>query len=411
MAKARKDQRGRALHKGESQRKDGRYVYTYTDPFGKRHFVYAKDIVELRKKEDELKKAQLDGLDVYSAGNADLNFVFDRYIATKKELASSTYANYIYMYDRYVRDGFGKKKVSDIKYSDVVYFYEHLLNEHNIQVNTLDNIHTVLHPSFQLAVRDNIIRSNPSDGVMAIFKRRNRSVKTPRHALTAEQQKAFLEFVRENPVYYRWAPMLTVLFGTGGRIGEIIGLRWDDIDYDKNLISINHSVSYHQRRGEKIQCTYEVRLPKTDAGIRTIPLMNTVLEALQDEYAYQEEEGFNETEIDGMTGFIFKNRFGNIVSPSSVNTVIKGILAAYHIEEMEAAKKEKREPLMIPHFTCHCIRHTFCTRLCEKEMNVKTIQVIMGHKDIQTTLDIYADVTEATKQTAITKLANDLDVF
>ena len=56
-----------------------------------------------------------------------------------------------------------------------------------------------------------------------------------------------------------------------------------------------------------------------------------------------------------------------------------------------------------------CIRHTFCTRLCEKEMNVKTIQVIMGHKDIQTTLDIYADVTEATKQTAITKLANDLD--
>ena len=339
MAKARKDQRGRALHKGESQRKDGRYVYTYTDPFGKRHFVYAKDIVELRKKEDELKKAQLDGLDVYSAGNADLNFVFDRYIATKKELASSTYANYIYMYDRYVRDGFGKKKVSDIKYSDVVYFYEHLLNEHNIQVNTLDNIHTVLHPSFQLAVRDNIIRSNPSDGVMAIFKRRNRSAKTPRHALTAEQQKAFLEFVRENPVYYRWAPMLTVLFGTGGRIGEIIGLRWDDIDYDKNLISINHSVSYHQRRGEKIQCTYEVRLPKTDAGIRTIPLMNTVLEALQDEYAYQEDEGFNETEIDGMTGFIFKNRFGNIVSPSSVNNVIKGILAAYHIEEMEAAKK------------------------------------------------------------------------
>ena len=76
-------------------------------------FVYAKDIVELRKKEDELKKAQLDGLDVYSAGNADLNFVFDRYIATKKELASSTYANYIYMYDRYVRDGFGKKKVSE----------------------------------------------------------------------------------------------------------------------------------------------------------------------------------------------------------------------------------------------------------------------------------------------------------
>lgn len=75
-------------------------------------------------------------------------------------------------------------------------------------------------------------------------------------------------------------------------------------------------------------------------------------------------------------------------------------------------RQEKRNIFFVPYLTRpHCIRHTFCTRLCEKEMNVKTIQVIMGHKDIQTTLDIYADVTEATKQTAITKLANDLDVF
>lgn len=411
MAKARKDQRGRALRKGESQRKDGRYVYTYTNPFGKRHCVYAKDILELRDKENELMKNQLDGLDVYAAGNADLNFVYERYIATKKELASSTYANYKYMYDRYVRDDFGKKKISSIKYSDVVYFYEHLLNEHNIKVTTLDSIHCVLHPTFQLAVRDNIIRSNPSDGVMAIFKRRNRSAKTSRHALTVPQQKAFLKYVRENPVFYRWAPMLTVLFGTGGRIGEIIGLRWEDLDYEARTISINHSISYHTRSEKDFRCTYEVSLPKTDAGIRIIPLMDTVLEAFQDEYAYQEEEGFNEMEIDGMSGFIFRNRYGNIVSPTSVNNAIKRILAAYHEEEEKAAKKENREPLLIPHFTCHCIRHTFCTRLCEQEMNVKTIQTIMGHKDITTTLDIYADVTEETKKDAITKLANDLDVF
>lgn len=411
MAKARKDNRGRALMKGESQRKDGRYVYSYTDPFGKRKCVYAKDIVELRNKKNELIKSQLDGLDVYAHGNATLNFVFERYIATKKELASSTYANYIYTYDRYVRDGFGKKKISEIKYSDVVYFYEHVMNEYDLKVSSLDNIHTVLHPTFQLAVRDNIIRSNPTDGVMAIFKRRNRSEKTPRHALTVEQQKAFLQYVRENPVFYRWAPVLTLLFGTGCRIGEVIGLRWVDVDYDKKFISINHSVSYHKRIGDEVKCTYEVKAPKTEAGVRTIPLMNTVLEALQDEYAYQEDEGFNETEIDGMSGFIFKNRFGNILSPTSVNDAINSILKAYHKEELEEAKKEKREPLMIPHFTCHCIRHTFCTRLCEQELNIKTIQTIMGHQDIQTTLDIYADCTESTKQDAITKLANDLDVF
>ena len=86
MAKARKDHRGRALRKGEIQRKDKTYMYTYTDPYGKRRYIYANDLVELREKEKRLMKDQLDGLDVYAAGNADLNFVFDRYITTKTEL-------------------------------------------------------------------------------------------------------------------------------------------------------------------------------------------------------------------------------------------------------------------------------------------------------------------------------------
>ena len=104
MAKARKDHRGRALRKGEIQRKDKSYMYTYTDPYGKRRYIYANDLVELREKEKRLMKDQLDGLDVYAAGNADLNFVFDRYITTKTELRRTTYTNYTYMYDRFVRD-------------------------------------------------------------------------------------------------------------------------------------------------------------------------------------------------------------------------------------------------------------------------------------------------------------------
>ena len=103
MAKARKDNRGRALRKGESQRQsDLMYIYTYTDPFGKRKYTYSKDLVKLREKEQKLLKDQLDGLDVYAAGNANLNFVFDRYISTKTELRRTTYTNYMYMYDHYV---------------------------------------------------------------------------------------------------------------------------------------------------------------------------------------------------------------------------------------------------------------------------------------------------------------------
>ena len=86
MAIARKDSRGRALRKGEVQRKDGRYCYTYTDPLGRRKFVYAPDLVTLREKEKRLMKDQLDGLDLYAAGHATVNDTFDRYISTKYDL-------------------------------------------------------------------------------------------------------------------------------------------------------------------------------------------------------------------------------------------------------------------------------------------------------------------------------------
>ena len=409
---ARKDKKGRVLRRGEFQRaSDNRYVYEYTDPFGKRRCIYATDLMKLRQKEQQLMKDQLDGLDVYVAGKSDLNFVFERYMSTKSDLRSSTYTNYVYMYDRFVRETFGKKKIAEIKYSDVLYFYNYLIKEQGLQVNTLDNVHSLLHPTFQLAVRDNLIRTNPSDGVMAVIKKRNKKDGNIRHALTVGQQSAFIKFARENPVYCRWAPLFTVLLGTGGRIGEIIGLRWADLDFEGREISINHSISYGPRSDDDFRCSYSVSLPKTEAGIRIIPMMDAVFEAFQDEYEYQKEEGFNEMVIDGMSGFIFTNRFGNIHNPQGVNRAIKRVTEAYNAEEIIKANKEDREPLLVPHFSCHHMRHTFCTRLCEQISNVKVIQTIMGHKDIETTLGIYADVTEETKKDTMKKLANEVDVF
>ncbi len=123
------------------------------------------------KKKKKLKRNQLDGLNSYAEGNVDLNFVFDRYISTKTELRRTTYGNYMYLYNRYVREEFGKRKIGGIRYSDVLYFYFHLTQDRNLRVNTLQTIHSMLHPTFQLAVRDEIIRNNPSDGVMAEVKK------------------------------------------------------------------------------------------------------------------------------------------------------------------------------------------------------------------------------------------------
>ena len=112
-----------------------------------------------------------------------------------------------------------------------------------------------------------------------------------------------------------------------------------------------------------------------------------------------------------MTGSIFSNRFGNLHNPQAVNRAIKRIYESYNAEEVLNAKKEKRQPVIIPHFSCHHLRHTFCTRFCEKETNVKVIQAIMGHANIETTMDIYAEVTDMKKQEAIQNLSRNLDVF
>ena len=406
----RKDPRGRTLKSGEVYRKDGRYVYTYTNPLGQRKYIYANDLVSLRRKEQELLKAQLDGLDVYTAGNASINFVFDRYISLKQHLKDSTRSGYIYTYNHFVRKDFGKKKIADIKYSDVVQYYLYLLKDKNIALGTLDSIHCLLHPTFELAVRDDIIRKNPATGAMKEVNRKSGKNRGIRHTLTIEQQRAFMNYITNSPVYYHWWPLFTFLLGTGCRIGEAIALRWDDLDFENKMITINHSIANY-KSAEKNKCVSTLSTPKTEAGVRTIPMLDVVYDALKLEEEDQQENGFNETVIDGVSGFVFQNRFGNILNQQAVNSAIKRIVINYNNEEEITAAREKRNPLILPYFSCHILRHTFATRLCEQETNLKVIQSIMGHRNIETTMDIYAEATDKKKKESFENLSVKLDVF
>jgi len=142
-----------------------------------------------------------------------------------------------------------------------------------------------------------------------------------------------------------------------------------------------------------------------------IPMMESVYQAFQQEYRRQEEEGFSTAIVDGYTGFAFTNRFGSVHIPMTINRAIKRIYEAYNEEEIQTAKKEKRQPVLIPHFSCHHLRHTFCTRFCENESNLKVIQEIMGHSDITTTMNIYAEATENKKQVAIISLESKVEIM
>lgn len=122
------------------------------------------------------------------------------------------------------------------------------------------------------------------------------------------------------------------------------------------------------------------------------------------EYQFQQALGFCEEEIDGYSGFIFSTARGTLYQATAVNNAIRRATRVYNEQETERAKLEERDPVLLPKFSAHNLRHTFCTRLCENESNLKVIQDIMGHADIQTTMDIYAEATQEKKQEVMTKL-------
>lgn len=391
----RRDNKGRVLRTGETQRKDGRYMYRWTVD-GKEKSVYALSLSELREKEMQILNDIKDGIDGQKANQITLNDMFEKYMLGKTELKQSTQTNYMYMYKKYVYDTLGKQKIGRIKYSDIRAFYNSFIKEKHFKPNSMEIINTILHPVFTLAVRDGYIRSNPTDGCMLEIKKSLNWEKPKRHALTVEEQTAFINFLANSKIYNHWLPIFTVFLGTGCRVGELIGLTWDDCDFENNTISINHNLTYRQQINGK--CEMHITTPKTSAGIRTIPMLSEVKQTLLQERKKQEENGYFPSEIDGYTNFVFTNRCNHVHNPQTLNRAIARIYSAYNKEELEKAKQENRNPVLIRHFSVHNLRHTFCTRFCENETNVKVIQEIMGHSDISITMNIYAEVTESKKQ-------------
>lgn len=417
----RKDKRGRNLWDGETQLPEGRYKFQYTDTDGKRHAVYSWRLVKtdrtppgkreelsLREKEEEIAADQRDGIKTHDAKNTTLNDMFNKYMATKPYLKQSTRTNYNYMYKNYVKDEIGMKPLKDFECSDIITFYNSLIIDKGFKPNSMEIIHTILHPVFALAVQDHYRRDNPTDGVMAKIKKSYEWEKPKRHALTLDEQSAFIGFLSGSEQYKHWFPLFTVFLGTGCRVGEVIGLRWEDCDFENGTISINHNLIYRQQDNGKMEL--HITTPKTAAGCRTIPMLAEVKKALQTERKRQLTEGYKSVTIDGYTGFCFTNRFGDVYNPHVINRAIERIYKAYNEQETAAAAKEKRDPVLIRHFSVHNLRHTFCTRFCENETNIKVIQEIMGHADISTTMNVYAEATEAKKKESFNNLEGKIKI-
>lgn len=394
MAK-RYDKKHRLLRTGETERADGYYVYRWTSRNGKRHSITASTLEELRKKEETVNRDVLDGIRA-DAQSVLLNDIYELWKHLKRGLKDNTFQNYCYMYEQFVWDDIGKLRIQKLKRSDVKRFYNKLRDERQLKISTIDNVHTVLHQVLQVAVEDNYIRLNVSDNLLRELKQSHSVDEEHKRALTIPEQELFLEFLAsEKTQYHHWYPIFTVMIGTGMRVGEVCGLRWEDVDFENNIIYVNHTLVYYNHRNES-GCYFNIHTPKTKAGKRQIPMLAEVKEAFLNEKEYQEYNGLKcNVSVDGYTDFIFINRFGNVQHQGTLNKALRRIIRDCNDEQLSNGKKN---PVLLPNFSCHSLRHTFVTRLVENGVNIKVIQEICGHSRSDVTLDIYTTVTKELKQ-------------
>lgn len=329
---------------------------------------------------------------------------------TKVGLKEQTITEYRTQYNKHVYATLGKKKITTIKHSDVKKFYSDLLLGANLQVTTITNIHSLLVPVFKTAIKDGYIRLNPAEDAMKEIKMSDKFTDRKRHALTLEQQKAFVQYVKSSPMYQYLYPLFITLLGTGCRIGEALGLTWNDCDFENNMIDINHALNYFARQKQGTQ-KYElvISTPKNFSSIRKIPMLKEVKEVLLQLKATQVNP--SSFELDGYSGFVFLNKKNKLFKKQTVNISIRYIVSRYNKEELQSAQKDNREPLLLPVFSAHNLRHTFCTRLCENGANIKVIQDVMGHSNIATTMNIYNEATQNQKQESFTQLEGKVLVY
>ena len=385
MAGKRKDRNGRVLKTGENQRKNGTYDYRYTDSHGKVRCIYAKTLEDLRKKEAAIQRDLADGID-YAAGEISVADLVDRYMSLKRDIGHNTKQAYGTVINRIKESEFGQMKVRNVKLSDAKRFYIDL-HDTGSKRNTISIYHSVLRPTFEMAVDDDMIRKNPFKFKVADIIPDDAVKRT---ALTKQQQENYLRFIQENGQdnYY---DDIIILMGTGLRVSELYGLTKKDVDFKKRLIFIDHQLC---RTAEK---PYFVKSPKTSSGVRCIPMSDVVYMALKRVVANQQPPTV-ELLVDGYSGFLFLDKAG---MPK----------VAMHLENYMRGMQKKMERIYgksFPRVTPHVLRHTFCTNMQRAGIDVKSLQYLMGHSNVSVTLDVYTHVDFHAVQEAFGKAVSNL---
>lgn len=380
MSEIRRDNKGRKLATGESQDKDGRYRYKYNDSCGKRKSVYSWRLTEsdpypkgkrkdisLREKEKEVEKALRNAV-VTNGGNMTVLELVQKYISQKRGVKHNTQANYNFVINVIKKEDFGARRIDTIKLSDAKTWLIKLQDDGR-GYSSIHSIRGVVRPAFQMAVDDDLINKNPFEFQLATVVV-NDSV--TREAITRKQQREFLRFIKEDKHFSKYYDGIYILFYTGLRVSEFVGLTINDIEFDKERIKVDHQL----QRTRNME--YEILTPKTEKGERYVPMQKDVADCFR-RIIQNRKHPKIEPMIDGYSGFLFLDK----------NDMP---MVALHWEKYFQHIREKYNSIyrvQMPCITPHVCRHTFCSNMAKSGMNPKTLQYIMGHSDIGVTLNTY----------------------
>lgn len=416
MSENRKDSKGRVLRSNEYQKKDGRYEYRFIED-GKKHSVYSWRLTDsdptpkgkhqqpsLRSMEKEINKRLLWNHKIIPSEDITFDHLFSLLMKQKSGfLKNSTLSSYRQMYNTHMSKWLQNHSVSKMNSGDVKEFFSYLRIEDHMGVGSLGVVSSILNMLFKVAIDEQIIQYNPALGALSSIAKGYTTIYSSASAMTEEQENRFVNFVKEHRYYRRYSNLFVVMLGTGMRISEMSALQWEDIDFVNNIIHVTHNyISYKDpETGKRIP---EITTPKTQSSIRDIPMLSDVREAL----LAQQESQLNSSqrfELSGYDNFVFLGRSGRIIKNMAVNTALKQIVNQYNELEETKAIEEQRLPVFLPKLTSHSMRHTFATRLNEKNIDLKVRQKVLGHSKINITMDVYT----STNMARIVSQFDDLD--
>lgn len=381
MSEKRKDNKGRLLRTGESQRKDLTYMYRYKDNDGTRRCVYAPTLAELRVKEDDITTRLNHGLVI--GDKLTVIELVDMYLRTRTDLEESTKESYHSAYKRLSNAEFAKLPVKDVSRTSVKMFYLDL-NEAGIRYGSIQGIANLLRPAFQMAVDDDRLLKNPCTFRLGDIIKNDAKKRQP---LAEDELVEFLKFVHTSKKHRQYYNQVAILAYTGMRVSEMCALTVNDIDFKAGLINVNKQIA---DAGDKKRY---VKPPKSDSGNRLIAIAPQLVPILKDAIR---EAMLRKTQpiSDGVSGFLFVTKHGLLCRAEDVGTHFRQMMRAYNATREESA----------PKITPHILRHTFCTKCIQDGVDVKSVQYLMGHSTANITMNVYAHTNSVAAAKAFRKV-------